>query len=76
MEGRILKLPLDKENKLKEGSWKCTKEGEEYLVFWGKEKGGEWKCEKEISSYVWKGVVHEKDVCRQEHGRKLCVVST
>jgi hypothetical protein len=25
-------------NKLKEGSWRGTKEGEEYLVFWGKEK--------------------------------------
>jgi hypothetical protein len=45
-------------------------------VFLGKEKGGKWKCEKEISSYVWKGVVHEKNVCKQEHGRKLCVAST
>jgi hypothetical protein len=25
-------------SKLKEGSWKGTKEKEEYLVFWGKEK--------------------------------------
>ncbi len=32
-------------------------------------------CEKEINSYVWKGVVHGKDVCKQEHG-KLCVAST
>jgi hypothetical protein len=42
----------------------------------GKKKGGEWKCEKYISSYVWKGVVHEKNVCKQEHGGKLCVVNT
>jgi hypothetical protein len=33
-------------------------------------------CEKKFNSYVWKGVVHEKDVCKQEHGRKLCVTST
>jgi hypothetical protein len=25
---------------------------------------------------VWKGVVHGKDVCKQEHGKKLFVVST
>jgi len=33
-------------------------------------------CEKKINSYVWKGVVHGKDVCKQEHGKKLCVAST
>ncbi len=37
MEGRISKLPLDKENKLKEGSRKLTKEGGVSYVF-GKEK--------------------------------------
>ncbi len=31
-------------------------------------KGGEWKCEKEITFYVWKCVVHGKDVCKQEQG--------
>jgi hypothetical protein len=30
---------------------------------------------KKISSYVWKGV-HDKDVCKQKHGRKLCVTNT
>jgi len=32
-------------------------------------------CEKYINSYVWKSVVHGKDVCKQEHGKKLCVAS-
>jgi hypothetical protein len=33
-------------------------------------------CEEETSFYVWKGVVHGKNVSKQEHGRKLCVTST
>ncbi len=33
-------------------------------------------CEKEINFYVWKGVVHGKYVCKQEHGKKLCVANT
>jgi hypothetical protein len=44
LEGRILKLPLGKGNKLKERSWRLTK-GEGSLLGWGKEKGREkmWK---------------------------------
>jgi hypothetical protein len=38
LKGRISKLPKDKENKLKEGSWMLTKEREEYLVFWGRRR--------------------------------------
>jgi hypothetical protein len=37
LEGKIFKLPLDKEDKFKEGSWRLTKGRGEYLVF-GKEK--------------------------------------
>jgi hypothetical protein len=37
-----------------------------------KEKNG--SVRERFSSEVWKGVVHGKDVCKQEHGRKLCVV--
>ncbi len=37
---------------------------EKYLVL-GKGKGGEWMCEEKISSYVWKNVVHGKDVCKK-----------
>jgi len=40
----------------------------------GKEKE-ENECVKKKNSYVWKGVVHGKDVCKQEHGKKLCVTS-
>ncbi len=63
LEGRISKFPLGKGNKLKERSWRLTK-GEGSLLGWGKEKGRERMCEKKkrISSYVWKGVVHERDV--------------
>jgi hypothetical protein len=40
-------------------------------------KGGKRKYEKKISSYVREVVVHEeKNMCKQEHGRKLCVAST
>ncbi len=75
LEGRISKLPWDKEDKFKEGSWRLTKGRREYLAFW-EGKGRKWVCEKKINSYVWKGVVHGKNVCKQEHGKKLFVVST
>ncbi len=61
MEGRILKLPLGKGNKLKERSWRLTK-GNGSFLGWEKKK-------KMISSFVWKGVVHERDVCKFKHGR-------
>ncbi len=64
MEGRILKLPLDKGNKLKERSWKFTK-GKKSILCWGKGTGRKGMCEENISSYVWKGVVYEKDVCKK-----------
>ncbi len=50
-----------------------TYQGERNILCFGEGKGGEWMCEKNISSYVWKGVVHGKYVCKQKHGRKLCV---
>jgi hypothetical protein len=50
-------------------------EKEVSCVLW-KERG-EGKYGKDISFYVGKGVVHEeKNMCKQEHGRKLCVAST
>jgi hypothetical protein len=64
LKGRISKLPLDKENKLKKRIWRLTK-GEGRLLGWGKGKGREGMCEKKISFYVWKGVVHEKNVCKK-----------
>ncbi len=65
LEGRISKLPLGKGNKLMERSWRLTK-GEGSLLGWEKEKRKEGMCGKKkikISSYVWKVVVHERDVC-------------
>ncbi len=64
MKGRISKLPLEKENKFKERSWRLTK-GERNILGWKKGKGGEGMCEEKMSSYVWKSVVHEKNVCKK-----------
>jgi hypothetical protein len=64
LERRISKLPLDKGNKLKKRIWKFIK-GEGSILGWGKGKKREGMCEKKISSYVWKSVVHEKDVCKK-----------
>jgi hypothetical protein len=64
LEGKISKLPLGKGNELKKRSWRFTKR-EGSLLGWEKEKGREGMCKKnKISSYVWKGVVHERDVCK------------
>jgi len=40
LKGRILKLPLDKGNKLKERSWRFTK-GERGILCGKERKGGE-----------------------------------
>jgi hypothetical protein len=48
--GKDFQLPLDKERKRDEGSWRGTKEEEKILCFGGENKGEKWKCEKEISS--------------------------
>ncbi len=33
-------------------------------------------CEGRISSYVWKGVVHERDVWKQRAWKEMCVASS
>jgi hypothetical protein len=71
--GKDFQLPLDKVNNLKEGSWRCTEEREEYLVFCGRK--GEGKYGKEISSYVGKVVVHEKEKYVQTRAWKEVVCS-
>jgi hypothetical protein len=50
--------------------------GEGSILRFGKEKEENECVRKKINSYVWKGVVYGKDVCKQEHGKKLCVAST
>ncbi len=46
LEGRICKLSLDKENKLKEGSWEAYQRGVVSCVFFPGKKGRKWMCEK------------------------------
>jgi len=57
-------VSIEQRNKLKERSWRFTK-GERSILCWGKGKGKEGMCEEKINSYVWKGVVHEKCVCKK-----------
>jgi hypothetical protein len=42
-------IPIGQGSKLKEGSWRGTKEERNILFFWGKTKE-KWRCEKDISS--------------------------
>jgi hypothetical protein len=41
LKGRISKLPLDKESKLKEGLGGIPRRERSILCVWGKEEGGE-----------------------------------
>jgi hypothetical protein len=64
LERRILKLPLDKGNKLKERSWSLPRERRMSCV--GGRGKEEHECvKKKITFYMWKGVVHGKDVCKK-----------
>jgi hypothetical protein len=69
LEGRILKLPLDKGTKLKERSWRLTK-GKGSLLGWGKEKG-EKECVKKKGLVLMCGkVLFMREMCaRIKHGR-------
>ncbi len=62
--GEDFEASIGHEDKLKERSWRFTK-GEGNLLGLGKgkrKKRNVWK--KKINSYVWKGVVHERYVCK------------
>jgi hypothetical protein len=67
LEGRILKLPLGKGNKLKERSWRLTK-GEGSLLGWKRKKEkkecARKKKRRRLVLMCEKGVVHERDVCK------------
>jgi hypothetical protein len=76
LEGRILKLPLDKGDKFKEGSWEAYQVGGWWMFFLGEKK-----LEDERGKGVWKkelvlmceGMLFMKERCaNKEHGRK-CV---
>jgi len=81
-----LKLPLDKGNKLKEGSWEVYQAGEEWVFFRERLEDERGKgvcqrelipmCEKKVSYYVWEGVVHERDVWKQRAWKEVCVASS
>jgi hypothetical protein len=69
LEERILKLPLGKGNKLKEGHGNFSRERESFgwgVFFWERKKEEE-ECV--ISSYVWK-VLFMREMCaRIKHGK-------
>ncbi len=61
MEGRISILPLDKRNKLKEGSRRLTKE-EEFVCFFRKKEENE--CEREQLIFMCEKMLFmEKKLC-------------
>jgi len=64
LEERISKLPLGKGNKFKERSWKLTKPEGSFLGWERKKEEKECVGKKRISFYGWKGVVHDRDVCK------------
>jgi len=68
LEGRISKLPLDKGNKLKERSWKLTKERRVSCVGGrGKEEN---ECVRKILVLMCGKVLFMEKMCvRNKHGR-------
>jgi hypothetical protein len=58
---RILKLSLDKGNKLKEGHGSSPRK--RILCVCGKERRRRMKCEEVVISYVWRGA-HGEGVCK------------
>ncbi len=73
MEQRILKLPLNKGNKLKEGHGGLLRE--RIFCVCGEEKKRRMKCEEEFSSYVWRGV-HGKGVCKNQAWKEVVCSNT
>ncbi len=83
IERKDFQLPLDKENNLKEGSWRHTKGERDILCFVegkgekGKRGKGKESMEKRLI-LMWEKVLFmkRKNMCKQKYGRKLCVAST
>jgi hypothetical protein len=67
---------LDKENKLKEGLGGVPRRERNPYFFGGKKREENESVRRRLIFDVWKSVVQKRDVCKQEHGRKLCVAST
>ncbi len=76
MEGKILILPLDKGNKLKEGSRRLTKK-EELMCFFLKKKEENECGREELILMCEKVFMKKRKLCaNKENGRKLCVTSS
>jgi hypothetical protein len=71
LEQRIVKLSLDKGNKLKEGHGGLPRE--KALCVCGKEGKRRRKCKEECLILMCGEVFMEKECARIKHGRKLCV---
>ncbi len=69
MEQGILKLSLDKGNKLKEGHGGLPRR-EDFLCVWEEEKKRRMKCEEGFNSYVWRDV-HGKGVCKNQTWKEV-----
>jgi hypothetical protein len=77
LEGRISILPLNKGNKLKEGSRRFTKEEEFVCFFRNKKEKNEYEREELILMCERMFFMEKKKLCaNKEHGRKLCVGSS
>jgi hypothetical protein len=78
LEGRISKLPLDKGNKLKEGSWEAYQVCGWYVFFKARgNKRGKGVCEKKpLVLTCERRLFMEKMCANKEHGRKLCVANS
>jgi hypothetical protein len=72
LEGRISKLPLDKENKLKEGSWEAYQKKEWTLCvfFWGKKEDNEY-VRGELILMCERMLFIKKKVCKQRAWKEV-----
>ncbi len=68
MEGRILKLPLDKGNKFKKRSWRLTK-GERSILCGGREREEKECVRKRLVLMCGKVLFMKKMCARNKHGR-------
>jgi hypothetical protein len=76
LEGRISKLSLEKENKLKEGSWEAYKKRSGILCVFSREKMRRMSVRKKIVFMCERVLFMEKMYAKKKNGRKLCVANS
>jgi hypothetical protein len=77
IRGKDFQTSIGQGEQAQGGSKGCTKEGEEYLVFGERKKKEKKRMEKILVLMCEKVLfMKRKNMCKQEHGRKLCVAST